>query len=263
MRYIYTLLFTAITISSSAQFSINMGYSLGAPQQKMAENIKPVHSITAGAMYNLPGALNRIQVGTDISWGMYANTRKMQTFNFGNGSSTETWVNYSSNVIQGNLVSKVFFLKDKNIMPYASGKVGYTSFYSNIYIEDPDDPDGCKALDQRNLIKDGTISTGYGGGLQVSWNMFGCKKSRDRKDGYIDLSVNNIRGGNLDYINTKKLIDANDPPPSSEGKPLNVRFINATTQEIHEHQVAEVYTTPLRSLEFKLTAVFVLPNKRG
>ena len=258
MRYIYTLLFTIITLSSSAQLSINMGYALGTPRQKMAENIKPVHSIAAGAMYQLPGALNRIQAGVDLSWGMYANTQKKQTFNFGNGTSTETFVNYSSNVIQGGLVTKVFFLEDKNIMPYVSGKLGYTSFYSNIYIEDPDDPDGCQALDQRNLIKDGTFTKTYGGGVQVSWNMFGCKKSRDRKDGYIDFSVNNIRGGNLDYINTKKLIDASAPPPASEGKPLNVRFINATTQEIHEHQVAEVYTTPLRLLEFRVSAVFCL-----
>jgi len=256
MRYIYTLLFMAFSFCASAQFSISIGYSLGAPEQKMADNIKPVHSLVAGGMYKLPGKLDRIQVGADIGWGMYANTRKMQTFNFGGGSSTETWVNYSSNVIQANIASKVFLIKDKSLMPYASGKVGYTSFYSNIYIEDPNDPAGCKALDQRNLIKDGTISTAYGAGLQVSWDAFGKKKNN--KGAYIDISVNSIRGGDLDYINTKKLIDADNPPTGTDGKPLNVRFINATTQEIHEHQVAEVYSTPLRLLEFKLSAVFYL-----
>ncbi|MEO6611583.1 MAG: hypothetical protein ABIT05_05245 [Chitinophagaceae bacterium] len=259
MRYIYLLFFIMFSFCASAQFSINVGYSLGAPEQKMADNIKPVHSLAAGGMYKLPGKLERIQVGADLSWGMYANTRKMQTFNFGGGSSTETWVNYSSNVLQASIASKVFLLTDKNIMPYASGKVGYTSFYSNIYIEDPNDPNGCKALDQRNLIKDGTIMGGYGGGLQVNWDAFSKKKNN--KGAYIDISVNSIRGGNLDYINTKKLIDANNPPTGSDGKPLTVRFINATTQEIHEHQVAEVYTTPLRLLEFKLSAVFCLSGR--
>ena len=65
----------------------------------------------------------------------------------------------------------------------------------------------------------------------------------------------------MDYINTKKLVDANNPPTGTDGKPLNVRFINATTQQIHEHQVAEVYTTPLRMLEFKVSAVFCLNKK--
>ena len=75
----------------------------------------------------------------------------------------------------------------------------------------------------------------------------------------MDLRVQNIRGGSPDYINTKKLIDASAPPPPGEdGKALSVKFINATTNEIHEHEVAEVYTTPLRMLEFKLSWVFQL-----
>ena len=260
MRYIYTLLLMGLSFCASAQLSLSMGYSLGAPQQKMADNINPVHSLSGGAMFQLPGSWDRVQVGAELGWGMYANTRKMQTFNFGNGTSTETWVNYSSNVIQANLASKIFFLKDKNVLPYASGQLGYSSFYSNIYIEDPDDPAGCKALDQRNLIKDGTMTTAYGGGLQVSWDAFSKKKNN--KGAYIDISVNSIHGGSIDYINTKKLIDPNNPPTGTDGKPLSVCFINATTQEIHEHQVAEVYTTPLRLLEFKLSAVFYL-NCRG
>lgn len=260
MRYIYTLFFIVLSLFASAQFSVNTGYSMSLPQQKMADNINPLHSLTSGIMYNLPGVFDRIQVGIDAGWGMYANTRKMQTFNFGNGTSTETWVNYSSNVIQGSFTSRVFLLKNKNILPYASGKVGYTSFYSRIYIEDPDDPNGCKALDQHNLIKDGTIMAGFGAGLQVNWNVF--RRNSRKKDAFIDISVNNIRGGNVDYINTKKLIDANNPPTGTDGKPLNVRFINATTQEIHEHEVAEVYTTPLRMLEFKVSAVFCLNHKR-
>ena len=66
-------------------------------------------------------------------------------------------------------------LQDKKIMPYISGKAGYTSFFSNIFIEDPHDPDGCKALDKNNLIKDGTFSTGYGGGFNLT-GLYSAKK---------------------------------------------------------------------------------------
>jgi hypothetical protein len=185
---------------------------------------------------------------------VYASETKKQTFNFGNGSSTETFVQYSSNVAQARLITRVLLLEDKMIMPYISAKAGYTQFYSNIYIEDPHDPNGCKALDQQNIIKDATFSAAYGGGLLFDWSLLSSRRRPGTR--YIDISVNNSRGGKMDYINTKKLIDASNPPTGGDGKPVTVRFINATTQEIHEHQVAEVYSTPLRMLEFRISAVF-------
>ena len=41
-------------------------------------------------------------------------------------------------------------------------------------------------------------------------------------------------------------------------KPLNVQFINASTQAIHEHTVAQVYISPLRMLEFRAGVVVML-----
>ncbi len=254
MKYIYSVLFLLTGYAATAQFSISTGYSLGLPGQEMKKNINALHSLSAEVMYRLPGKLNRVQAGIDLGWGTYANEQKKQTFDFGNGDITETFVNYSSNVVQARLTARVFLLEDKPIMPYVSGKAGYTKFYSNIFIEDPHDPNGCKALDQSNIIKDGTFSAAYGAGFQIDWVLFGSRRGPGRR--YIDISVNNSSGGKIDYINTKKLIDANNPPVGTDGKPLTVRFINASTQQIHEHQVAEVYTTPLRMLEFKISAVF-------
>ena len=260
MKYIYALLLVFICFSSSAQVYYSAGYSLGSPQGEMKSNIKSLHSITTGMTYRLKGALSRVQAGIDFSWGSYASERKEQTFNFDNGTSTRTWVNYSSNVVQAGLTARVMLLQDKKIMPYISGKSGYASFYSTIYIEDPHDPAGCKALDERNLIKDGTFTGSYGGGMQLDWSLF-CKKNQKGRR-YIDISVNKTSGNNIGYINTKKLIDPANPPVSSDGKPLTVQFINATTQQIHEHQVAEVYNTPLRMLEFKINAIFLLNCNR-
>jgi hypothetical protein len=256
MKYIYAVLFCLLNLSAFSQFNVNAGYSLSIPRQQLGDNINPLHSISAGIMSQLPGSLSRVQTGIDFSIGTYASERKKQTFNFGNGTSTQTWVNYSSNVFQANLNARVFILKDKKLMPYVSGKAGYSYFYSKIYIEDPEDPGGCKALQQRTLIKDGTISTGYGGGMQIGLSLFSKKSKKDNK--YLDISIHKISGGNLDYINTKKLIDPSNPPVGSNGKPLNVQFINVTTQQIHEHEVAEVYNTPLRMLECRISMVFLL-----
>ena len=256
MKLIYTLLFISVSYSASSQFYLSSGYSLNLPRQQMKENIRSVHSFTLSGLYRLPGKMDRVQFGADFGWGMYASTRKEQTFTFTNGAITRADVFYNSMVVQGGLQARIDLLRNKAVTPYLNGKTGYTSFYSNVFVQDPHDPDGCAPLDQRNIIKDGTIYTGYGGGLQIDWGIFG--KRGKRNNGWIDLSVNNIRGGTLDYINTKKLVDANNPPTNSEGKPLNVTFINASTQQLHEHQVAEVYTSPLRMLEIKISATFLL-----
>jgi len=256
MKSIFTLLFSFTSYCLLAQTRFTTGYSLSAPQQKMNENINLVHSLGAGIEFKIPGTAGRLALGAEGSWGMYANTSKEQTFTFTNGATTRTMVNYSSNAWQGAITGRVFLLKEKGITPYISGKAGYTGFYSNIFIEDPHDVDGCRPLDQKNLISDATMTFGYGGGLQFDFSVF-SKEGRGRN--YIDLRIQNIRGGNMEYINTKKLIDANNPPPAGGGgKPLNVKFINATTNQIHEHQVAEVFTTPLRLMEIKLSAVFTL-----
>lgn len=256
MKTLYLLLLVGICNSASSQYRFYGGYSGSAPKGKMAENIKMLHSINMGGNTVMPGTCERILAGLDISIGTYANERKEQTFNFDNGSSTKTFVNYSSNVLQLNLAAKALLIKNSLLTPYLSGKAGWASFYSNIYIEDPADAGACKALDQKNILKDGTIMAAYGGGLMLDLSLFANKCTKGSR--YIDFSVNNVRGGNISYINTKKLIDAANPPMTTTGKAVNVNFVNATTQQIHEHQVAEVYTTPMRFLEFKVSAVFNL-----
>jgi hypothetical protein len=263
MKKIYLILFSAIAISANSQVTFNAAYSTGIPLKEMGENINLLHSLSMGGTYTIPRTEGRVQAGVDLGWGMYANTVKEQTFTFSNGSTTITDVNYSSNVLQVALTAKVFAFKNSPVNLFASGKAGYASFYSNIFIEDPHDPGGCKALVQKNLIKDGTIMAGYGGGLQLDLSLF-CNKYENGTH-FIELSVSNNSGGKVDYINTKKLYDANDPATTTgaNGKPLNVKFINATTQQIHEHQVAEVYSTPMRMLEFKISTSIKLdpPSK--
>lgn len=257
MKISSTLLLSLICSTAFSQSYFNIGYSLHAPQQQMNEKINSLHSLSAGISFKIPKISKQLQVGAEASWGSYASTSKEQTFRFPNGATTRTLVNYSSNVLQGAVHAKWMLLKDKGVTPYITAKAGYASFYSTIFIEDPHDPDGCRPLDQKTLNKDGTMIGGYGGGVQIDWSLF--SKSADKRRSYIDLRVQNIRGNKIDYINTKKLIDASAPPPPGEnGKAVSVKFINATTNEIHEHQVAEVYTTPLRMMEVKVSWVFVL-----
>jgi hypothetical protein len=139
------------------------------------------------------------------------------------------------------------------ISPYINAKGGLYVFYSNIFVDDPRDANGCHAIEQKTILNDRTLYWSAGGGLLI--NAFSKEKKRSKV--MIDASANTIHGGPVSYINTKRLIDAqtmNDPG----GKPLNVQFINASTQSIHEHTVAQVYTTPLRMLEFRLGITMTL-----
>ena len=250
MKFISTFFFSFLFFTAnSQQWNFTTSYSLGIPRQEMGKNIQPAHSMQAGVFYQFPGAFQQLSAGFELGLGMYAHERIDQTFQFDNNTTAVLPVDYNSNVFNANLHVRFNLLSDKNlIIPYINAKGGLYNFYSSIYIGDPEDDGGCRALEQENMINDKTMYWSAGGGLLINPTIF--SKNKHSSKVMIDFSANTIRGGTLNYINTKHLMDAqamNDP----DGKPLNVEFINVSTQSIHEHTVAQVYTSTLRMLEFR------------
>lgn len=260
MKLISTLLLGFLFFSADCQqWKLTSSYSLGIPRQDMGKNIQPAHSFQAGVMYRLPGDLKRLSVGLELGMGMYADQTIDQTFRFDSNTSTVLPVDYSSNVFNANIQLRLNLLSDKKfIVPYINAKGGLYNFFSMVYIGDPNDNGGCHALEQENLINDQTMYWSAGGGLQI--NPAACSKQKQPARVMIDISANTIQGGMISYINTKHLMDAQDISASGE-KPLNVQFINASTQSIHEHTVAQVYTSPLRILEFRAGITVKLSDK--
>ncbi len=254
MKYVYTtFLFSVLLSPAMAQLNFGGGYMLSAPQGKMNDNINPAHSLVIGSLYRLPGRLQQFSIGVEAALGTYAQVNKEQTFVFRDGTRTITNVNYSSNTWQANAALRFDLLKRSNITPYLAARMGYSRFYSNIRIDDPHDVDGCKPLDRKTLLKDGTLFGGGGAGVKVDMATF-LGNGYDRGFSWFDFGVQYAAGGNVRYINTKKL--RSEAPPAGNGDgatPLNVQFLNASTQNIHEHQVAEVYNSPLRMLQFSLS----------
>ncbi|MBC7947726.1 MAG: hypothetical protein H7Y42_07585 [Chitinophagaceae bacterium] len=250
MKFISTLLLGFVIFSADAQnWKITSAYSLGAPRKEMGNNIPLVHSAQAGFLYRMPGVFNRLSAGIELGLGIYASKRIEQTFQFNNNVTAVLPVSYNSNVFNGAMQLRYDLAGQKSlVVPYVQAKGGLYNFFSNIFIDDPHDPDGCRALQQENIINDKTLYWSAGTGLQVDPSIFTKRKYRGRV--MIDLSVNMVKGGELSYINTKRLMSAQDVSTNG-GKPLSVQFINASTQEIHEHTVAQVYTSALRLLEFR------------
>jgi hypothetical protein len=250
MKHLYTTLIGAFVLGTSmAQLSIGSGYQLALPLGQMKTNINPTHSMTVAGLYQLRNNMQQLSLGLEFGLGSYAQKNMEQTFTFSNGNQTVTNVNYSSNMWQAAALVRYDLLKRSNITPYVSSKVGYNRLYANIRIDDPRDADGCHPLDRKSLLGDGTMTASAG--LGVKLDMAAFSRSWDRGQGWFDLNVNYTTGGTVSYINTRKLSSATTA--SSEGaQPLNLQFINVNTQNIHQHQVAEVFTSPLRMLQVQL-----------
>lgn len=263
MKILSTLFISCLLYFTASSQSLKFitDYSLGLPQQQMGQNIPAIHSLHAGGLYQLPRQFKNLSVGLELGIGIYAHEKIDQTFNFDANTSTVVPVNYTSNVFNANLQTRYSILDEKRhmIVPYINAKAGLYNFFSNINIEDPNDPNGCRALEKKNLINDKTLYWGAGAGFQINPSIF----SKHKKDGpvMIDISVNTIRGGKLDYINTKDLKDEQDIPQSAY-KPLMVKFINVSTQAIHEHKVAQVHTSALRLLEVRAGLVVKIGDLR-
>ncbi len=252
MKPIYLLLLAVVVTSTmQAQFTAKSSYTIGIPQGKMADNINPVHQLIVGGGYQLPGPFKNINIGAELGAGNYANLRMPMEFSFGNGNPTTTNVNYSSNTYLANAVLTADLLTKGAVRPYVTVKGGYQSWSSNIRIDDPNDIDGCQPLESRSILKDKTMTISYGGGVKV--DMSRVFRINEKNKHFLDIAVTHLQGGNIDYINTRKLNDHDPNAVLGDGaKSLNMKFINVTNNVTHEHKVAELYNTPLRLLEIKI-----------
>lgn len=264
MKKYYLLFFATLTcLIINAQFKFASAYSLSVPQGEMGDNIRPVHSLNISVLSSIKGFCDKFMVGAEIGLGNYAYVTKEQDLRFSDGSGIRTDVIYSSNVLNAALVMRTNLVSKGKAIPYINAKGGLSHFFSNILVEDPEDPSSCQALERKNIIKDNTFFAAYGGGIQLDMNLFAKKEKPGQY--MIDIGINKIKGGRLNYINTKNIqshvhTDPNNPTPTTPGKgePLNVQFINITTQTIHEHQVAELYNSPLRMLDIRIGMLFRL-----
>lgn len=264
MKKFYLLPFITFTcLAVNAQFKFGASYSLSMPQGQMGDNIRPVHSLNISGLFFPKGICDRFSIGAELGIGNYAYVSKEQDLRFSDGSGIKTDVIYASNVFNAALLMRANLVAKGKVIPYVNARGGISNFFSNITVGDPEDQSSCEALERKNIIKDNTLFAAYGGGIQLDLSLF----ARKEKPGnyLIDISVNKIRGGRLDYINTKDIqshveTDPNNPtqPTSGKGEPLNIQFINITTRTIHEHQVAELYNSPLRMLDIRIGMLFKL-----
>ena len=245
---------------ASAQLKGGFSYSLSLPQKEMKENINPIHSMNF-ILFGHVKKPSQLSWGIEAGFGTYASITKDQEVRFPDGSGITTQVSYSSNTVTAGIITRYHFFKEKKLNPYVTGKLGYASFFSKVFVADPEHDDDCKPLDKKTPIKDHSFYASYGAGVQID-------VSSKKKPGnvWIDISVNQVHGTTLDYINIKDIKEniQNDPnnpvPETDKSVPLSIRFVNVSTQTIHEHQMAQVYSSPLRLFEMKIGMIWRFDN---
>jgi len=252
--------FITASIVATAQIEGGFAYSLSLPQREMKPNISPVHSFNLFFTSHFK-KLTNLSWGIEAGFGQYASFTKDQDIRFPDGSGFETKVSYSSNTGNVGLVTRYSLFKEAKVNPYLAGKLGYMNFFSKVIVADPENDDDCKPLDKKTPIRDHSYFASYGAGIQVD-----VSSKKKPNNAWLDISVSSVHGTELNYINVKDVKDHinNDPnnpvPLSEKSAPLSIRFVNVATQTIHEHQLAEVYTSPLRLLEMKVGIKWRLDN---
>ncbi|MFC0774857.1 hypothetical protein [Terrimonas alba] len=259
MKPFYLLIaFIATSSVAPAQMEAGVSYSLSLPLQEMHQNIKPVHNMNFILMSPLK-KIKQLSVGVEAGIGQYAFFSKDQDIRFPDGSGTTTEVTYSSNVATAGLVTRFQLHKEAKWNPYLSGRLGYANFFSKVIVADPENEDDCKPLDKKTPIRDHSFFAEYGVGVRIDVN-----SKKKPNNAWIDFSINQAHGTRLNYINVKDIKehvhnDPNNPAPLPDKTiPLNIRFVNVSTQAIHEHQLAEVYNSPLRLLNLKIGMIWRL-----
>lgn len=256
MKSFFTLLLFLLGVSLASQAQnrnrqFGVGYNLFLPKGDMKEGFNSAHGIGGDILFGLKKA-PFIKLGGEAQYSVYGSSTRTQEFAFRDGSTTVTDVNLNSQM--WSVGGKARFEhpnNNKRIRPYGQLQGGLMSMSSTVFVEDPHDEDGCKPLDKRTPVKDYGWYAGGGAGMMID---LAGKKGQPGKY-FIDISASCLGGSKQQYANMDKVYDANSTEPD-KGKSVNVQFVNVSTNEVHEHRVAELYEHKLSVIQAQVRFVY-------
>lgn len=188
--------------------------------------------------------------------GNYSSQTSEETYIFEDGSQTVTDVTFSSNMHALQLGAKFYYTNYYKIFRgYVTPQIGFHSMRSRIRIADPMDEDDCAPLENRIAFKNTGLT--YGGELGVDIDM---KRliTQNESNQRLYFSVSYLGSfKEMDYINVKHMEDhqhdVHHTEPATEGdRDLTTQFVNVSNNDLHEHKIAEIYSTKLSFIAFNL-----------
>jgi opacity protein-like surface antigen len=191
-------------------------------------------------------------IGIELGYNNYGSQTTRQEYVFDDGTRTETDVVVNNNITSLNFSGKYFLRNSKKFNPYVTGRLGWSRFSTNLYIEDPQDETGCEPLESDVLYRDGTFTASAGAGIRL--DMSAVFKRLTTNKFFFDFGVQSVRGGTVGYMNVD--IDPSKPAPT---KDVMAKFINTKTMVVHEHHVGYVYTGLVDMLQYRV-GIVIRPN---
>lgn len=238
----YLLLLLAAGLSFAAIGQLNVQYSFTKPLLEQGENIGGIHSFVLGADFKLKKA--PITIGPDFAFGLYGLKTEELPLAFTNGYITETNVNYTTSMNTYAVKVQYFPIKNQPVRPYIAARGGVLHYKSKMVIEDPEDPTGCKALEQDILLSDATWMASGGAGVKI-------RLKKEVKGFDLDIGVHYTAAGEAEYLKIST-DHVNDP----KARPYYVKFEHLPTGEIHEHPIGKVYSTKANMIEVRVGLSF-------
>jgi hypothetical protein len=252
-------LICSITLNAQ-QWEFGFNFTNQTPRGSMANNISGANGANFQFGYRLPVVKNKFVVSVDFGSGRFGKKRIEQTFqNDVVQTPTNFMVNYINYANFSHLNLRYEILSKGNVIPYVHVIGGRQTLGTRVRInvhEDQVGGDECVPLEDEVTFRKRSMVWGYGGGLMVG--IVNPEKSNTFRSGImLNFSVSHIRGGNMDYVNVKQLEQVSTPPQPNDGsKEWAVPFTNLNTNNIHNHTIARVYTSPLEQLQFRVGLIF-------
>ena len=213
---------------------LNIVYDFSRPLGEQGEHIKAAHGLTVGFDHRLKKS--PFLVGAEVGLNIYGLKTVEQDLPFHNGYVTKTNIHYTTSFTTYAASLKLQPQSNKNVKPYGIIRTGVLHYHSNMTIDDPNDPYGCKPLEKEVLVKDFTWMASAGAGTSMDWQFFNPKSASMLQ---IDFAILYTMGGTANYLKMSKASDAVDP----KGKLYYAKFEQVSTGEVHEHPVGKIYNS--------------------
>ncbi len=255
MKTAFLVLFAILSFSVKSQVIGQMGVfvPIDIPDRAIMPNMSVNAGFGLNASYS-PFPNSPFYLEFKSSWGQYYYQTLTQTYSFTDGSTTVTDVNYSSGMSKYLLGTKVMVGRELwAVRGFVTPQIGLSKMKSRIYIEDPNDVDNCKPLENRTTHK----FTGgvYGGevGLEIDLSRI-IPTIQTEYTHKLVLTANFLGSfGHMEYVNVKYMEnEVHDPNVVHDDRDINATFINVGSNDLHEHKIAELYHTPMNMWGFSI-----------
>ena len=233
-----------LSFSTLSYSQLSLQYNFTRPVGGQGDYINQMHG--AVLSYDFKIKNSPFYIAPEIGLNVYGMKTLQQELPFDNGYVTRTDVNYTTSMNSYGVVLRVQPSTGKKFQPYGAARFGALHYHSNMTIEDPEDPLGCKALERKALLNDLTWMASAGAGFRLDGSVFSGRHSIVS----LDFGAFYTRGGEAEYLKMSKGHDHTAMDPKS--RMYYVKFQHIPSGEVHEHAIGTIYKTTSQLLEFRL-----------